>query len=312
MATPSPLLGALAGAALVGGAWAVTHWSSLDAAPPPELGAAHGDVAAGRDARAILERLERIERRLASLGAGAPRTGSGGLDPARGPTLEGPRRTDVVDAGRDAAREGVAPGASAPASSEDLISEEVLERTLERTLDRLEEKRLEGYSNKDLRAQAQRLMNKDRDLVGARRLLEHLLARDLEPLERVEVLTDRGAAERGLGDHAASERTLREAMHLGGTDTEQGVAAGYHLVWTLSRAEQPGQALRLADDLLAARGLSSTMRPWMRWAGARLALQTGDTARARADYRALLDDVEGNAAYEQIAKDAMTNLAALE
>ncbi|MDA1195369.1 MAG: hypothetical protein O2894_09310 [Planctomycetota bacterium] len=289
---PSRMLFAfLLGAAAVGVAWflvgADTSRSPADLADDP-LGATALHASDASEAR-----LARIERRLDALLAA---TGVRTAGPAEGPELaaRGVEASDESESGE---------GAELP-----VITDEVLDRTLER----MEERRLARMTPEQLRAAAHRQIKEQKDMQAARALLTRVLARELEADFRAQVLTDLGSVERELGEYEASERALREAMSTAGMDTETGVKAGYNLVWTFRRAERTDRALALADELIANRTAPETLRPWLRWAGARMAFDHGDRERARQDYRALLGEVQGNSQYRQIAKDAEERLRELE
>ncbi|MDF1700800.1 MAG: tetratricopeptide repeat protein [Planctomycetota bacterium] len=294
MSNLAPLMGFLAGAVVVGGIWFLMAESG---APAPTtydddpLGAAALHGGADTDAR-----LARIERRLDDLVTA--------LDPRGAPAATGPELATRAPDGpaTEAGRGGMAPQAVP------VITDEVLDKTLERMADR----RFAKMTPAQLRAEAQRLMRQAKDPNAARAVLDRLLARDLEPDERGQVLTELGSVHRSLGDHAASEKALREAMRTAGMDTETGIKAGYHLVWTYSRAEQKDKALAMADELIANRDAPESFRPWLRWAGARMALEAGDQTRALRDYRALLEDVKDKQQYRQILRDAADKVKQLD
>jgi len=289
----SPWAAFLIGAGLVAGAWLfagqdpISETMLFDDDP---LGATPLHAADESDAR-----LSRIEQRLEVLIAAMERRGDTGA-----PEL----------AVRRDARQPTAPraGAATEPSAQPVITEEVLERTLER----LAEKKYAKLTPPQLRAEAQRLIRQAKDMNGARDVLERLLKRDLEPGDRARALTDLGGVHRTLKDYDASERSLRDAMRTAGMDTDTGIQAGYNLVWTYHLAKQPSKALEMADELIANRSASKTMRPWLRWAGARMAFENGNRHRASRDYRALLDEFKGQQAYRQIAKDAVAKLKELE
>lgn len=287
------LLAFLAGAALVGAAWWLAG-APGESAPgstplPDELGTGGAAVEA---------RLEGIERRLeALLAAAESRTAAPSDEPGLIGIGPGPHEEPTASAATDA-------GAEAP-----VITDEVLDRTLER----LRERRFAKMTPDQLRAEARRLIRQARDPNGAREVLEHLLGRQLAPDVRAKALTELGSVHRELGDTDASEKALREAMRTAGPSTETGIKAGYHLVWTFSKANQPRKGLALADELLALRDAPTTFRPWIRWARARMAYDSGDTSRALRDYRALIEDLDPDDVHlRQIVADAHDKLEQLD
>jgi len=300
----SPWLAAFLGAAIVGVAWSLagggaeTRQDDGIASGVPPIVLDHGDQ------RAVLARLDGIERRLDALGKAV------NAEPVR--AAEGPLL------------QGRAPGAAAPASEGSsaqgdaaalAVSDEALERVVERLEKKKQDQRFARMSDEQMIAEARRLRDRERDLNGAREVLEHLLTRDLDGEERARALMDLGAVHRGTGEYERSESRLREAMRLAGEDSEVGVQAGYQLIWTYSQAKEPARGLAMADHLLQAAPTSPTsrgMRPWIRWAAARMALDSGDKARARTEFRALLEDFKDSKQHAQIKADATRILKELE
>ena len=294
----SPLLAAFLGAALVGVAWFLAPTEE-----PQADGMTAGDmtpvVLGSDDQREVLARLDGIERRLDALGRAV---NAAPVPLSVGPALEG---RAPPSAGDDAP----------PAATPDqplAVSDDALERVVERLEKKKQEQRFAKMSTEQMLVEARRLRDRQRDMNGAREVLEHLWTRDLENEERAKALLDLGAVHRGTQEYEQSEKRLREAMRVAGEDSETGVQAGYHLIWTFSRAKQPERGLAMADHLLKSRGTTEQFRPWVRWAAARMAMDSGDKARARNDYRALLEDFKGEAAFKQIVVDATRNLKELE
>jgi tetratricopeptide (TPR) repeat protein len=299
MRSMSPLLAALLGAAVVG-----VVWFLAPADGPLGEGAPSGDMApvvlGAGDQTEVLARLDGIERRLDALGKAV---NAAPVRLSEGPALEG---RAPPSAGDDA------PVAPATSDQPLAVSDDALERVVERLEKKKQEQRFAKMSTEQMLAEARRLRDRQRDMNGAREVLEHLLTRDLENEERAKALLDLGAVHRGTQEYEQSERRLREAMRVAGDDSETGVQAGYQLIWTFSRAKQPERGLAMADHLLKSRGTTEQFRPWMRWAAARMAMDSGDKARARTDYRALLEDFKGKAAYKAILSDAARSLKELE
>lgn len=293
MSSMSPLVGFLAGAALVGGAWVLVGSGppgERPSAPDDPLDAGAFHAGADHDAR-----LARIERRLDGLLAAVEQRGV--------PVSEGPALA-VPGGGGEASDEGT----PRPAAEQPVITDEVLDKTIER----MRARRFAKMTAQQMRAEAHRLIRQVKDMNGAKDVLERLLARDLASDERGQVLTDLGSVHRSLQDYEASERVLRDAMRTAGMDSETGIKAGYHLIWTHSAAKQPDRGLALADELIANRSAPDGFKPWLRWAGARMAYDSGDRDRARRDYEALLVETGDRPQYRQIARDANAKLKELD
>ena len=292
MSTASPLVGFLAGAAVVGGAWLL-----LGTGVSNEVPHAADDPLAGIAPTADVDaRLARMERRLDEI--------AGALDRRAADASPGP---GLTVRGTESAGEATATSGGAPAE-QPVITDEVLDKTIERMRDR----RFAKMSSQQMRAEAHRQIRQVKDLNAARDILERLLERDLESDERGQVLTDLGSVHRSLQDFEASEKILRDAMRTAGMDSETGIKAGYHLVWTHSAAGEPAKGLAMADELLANRSAPDTFKPWLRWAGARMALDSGDHERAIRDYRQLMADVKDDQRYKQIVRDTADKLKRLD
>ncbi|MDJ0522475.1 MAG: hypothetical protein QNJ90_10445 [Planctomycetota bacterium] len=301
MRSTSPWLAALLGAAVVGVAWFVTAGAGDDAPlrdlPSGELVPAEASGPPGGGSNEVLARLDGIERRLDAL---AEAVRARPVREPAGPTL----------AGRVPEPEGEP---SAPPTDQPLaVSDDALERVVERIERKKREQRFGKMSNEQMLAEARRLRDRERDMNGSREVLEHLLTRDLESEDRAKALLDLGAVHRGTQEFEASERRLREAMRVAGEDSDVSVHAGYQLIWTYSQAKKPARGLEMADYLLRSRNRAPQLRPWIRWAAAKMALDSGDQTRARTDYRALLEDFRGKKGFEHIVKDATRALKQMQ
>ncbi|MBL8728142.1 MAG: hypothetical protein JNM25_06910 [Planctomycetes bacterium] len=213
----------------------------------------------------IAERLAALERRVAAAAVAAP---------------EPPRRdaapTTVIDAAQ-----------------------------LRRALDEIDAQRSQekyaAMSDQELLAEVGRLQWKSVDLGEAEVALRQLLARDLDADQRANALTQLGMLQRQRKDVAGSERTLQAVVDDRGMRDKAGSWAAYQLAWTM-RERDPSAALGVADALAQQAG-DAGMRTRARWTAARLAEETGDVARARADYEALLGVCGDSKEFADVAKD---------
>ena len=231
----------------------------------------------------IVVRLDRIERRLDE-----------GLLPPPGP--DGAPRLQGTG-------EVPATAADGPAAEKVAIDPDALADALET----IEERRWAGMSDEEVKQLAQRL-TKDRDLAAARKALDRLLGRDLEPAERSEVLTQLGMVQRANKDFEGSAATLREAIRVVGLDSPTGVQAGMQLAWTLSKTEDYAGALRVAEDVMRVPSSEGPMRTNMRWGVGVLSALDGDVARARAEFETVVREAQSNPNLAGLAKDAARRL----
>lgn len=185
---------------------------------------------------------------------------------------------------------------------------------LRRALDEVEQQRLRekyaGVSDADLLAEVQRLQWKNNDPLAAGAALQLLLARDLDPARRGEALTQLGMLQRDRNDVDAAEHTLRGVVDEFGMNGDIGSQAAYQLAWTLGKRD-PAAALSVADSLARQAG-NANMRTRARWTAARFAESSGDVARARADYRALLVEVADRKELFDVVKDVRYRLELLD
>jgi len=287
------LLGIALGAAGVGAAWMLAADAPLAT-----------DVADAEDSSEILAQLAAIRARLDAT-PGLPGTPPPG---GRGPQLEG------AAASRPASTEASEGQGDADARP-DLVrvdaSEAALERIMQRWEARKEERKYAGLDDKALRAEATRLLYQEKNAVAARAALQTLLKRDLDEEQRVNAMTELGGVHRSLQDFERSAEVLRDARRLAGADSAQGAQAGYQLVWTLATAKEPAEALVEADRVLESKGLSDQLRPWARWAAAKMADQSGNHGRALADWQQLLEDFQGKPRFKTIVEEAALRIAEL-
>lgn len=280
-----PMMLFLVGLFLGGGVYALSQslLTSSDDAPAPGLPpmAVDTDVLSSSALDKIVVRLDRIERRLDDIAAAPP------VERDR-PTLKG-----VAEAERDAIAK-----AGSVAIDPDALAE---------ALETIEERKWAELSDEEVRTAAQRLA-KSGNLAGARDAFERLLARELEPEARSEVLTQLGMAQRAGKDFEGSAATLREAIRVVGLDSPHGVSAGMQLAWTLSKTEDYASALRVAEDVIRVPSSAGHMRTNMRWGVGVLSALEGDTARARAEFETVIRDAEENTALEKLAADARRRL----
>lgn len=287
------VLGIALGAAGVGAAWLLAGESP----PGPE-------VVETEDASEILAQLAEIR---AQLGA-SPGLGGRPAPDADAPRLEG--------AGTSTPQAQAATGGQGEADpGPDLVrvdaSEAALERIMERWEARKEERKYAGLDDKALRAEVSRLLYQEKNAVAARAALETLLKRDLDEGQRVDAMTELGGVHRSLQDFERSADILRDARRLAGADSAKGAQAGYQLVWTLATAKEPAEALLEADRVLASKGLTEQLRPWARWAAAKMADQSGNHGRALSDWQQLLQDFEGKPQFKTIVEEAALRIAEL-
>jgi hypothetical protein len=298
-------------AALLGAGVVAVVWFLFDGGAEEGADSLGGDgppiIVESADQRAVLARLDGIERRLDAL---ATAVGARPAQDGDSPRLSGRARPSAETPGH--ARGEASAGTAAVEGGALAVSDEALERVVDRLEKKKREQRFSKMSDQQMLAEARRLRDRERNMHAAGETLEHLLTRELDDDDRARALLELGAVHRGALDFEKSEQRLREAMRVAGEDSETGVQAGYHLIWTYSRAKNPARGLAMADHLLQSPGATKAFRPWIRWAAARMALASGDKARARSDYRALMRDLKDKQAYKQILTDAARNLKDLE
>jgi hypothetical protein len=260
------LAGLLLGGGVVGAAWLTAGDARL---PSPDAGSPDG-ASRTRDDAALVERLDRIERLVAEIAS-------------RPAPPEGPSPSAGPVTGLLASPEGPALGsatAGVPAARGAEPHVELTEEAVAAGLARFEARRFERMTPAEAQAEAERLLVTQKDGVGAKRVLEGLLARPtLSEEERVKALATLGMTQRALKDFDASERTLRTALTSAGAETPTGRAVAYQLVWTLSEARRDAEAIELATRLTRPEAEPSMRRNAL-WAIHLLASRQGDAARA--------------------------------
>jgi len=287
---PAVLLGAVAGGALT---FAVLHWGgSREPAPASGLppGAAqpsHGErpasptsAAARVDLQPILDRLDRLTREVEAL------------------------RAERVTGGEQA-RTRVA--ASPRSVSIDVDS-------LEQALLAIEERRLDGMSDKELVQKAYAVRREGGSIDDGIRVLEAALQRDLEPERRAEIATLLAGFQRDLKTPeglAASENTLRAVVDEFGTNSRAGLSATYQLIWTASAQQDFDRAIGLSDAFLASPAATPRDRVNGRWAQAIMFQNRGDVQGARTRYEQLLRELDGQPEYVKLGKDIRARIDAM-
>ncbi len=285
-----PVMLFLVGLFLGGGVYALGQslLMPVDEPPPSSLSpmAVDTDALSSSALDKVVVRLDRIERRLDDIATAPP------VAPER------PRLKGSADAERTAV-ESTKPGAVA-------IDPDALAEALET----IEARKWAELSDEEVKSAAQRLA-KSGNLPGAREALERLLARELEPEAKSEVLTQLGMAQRAGKDFEGSATTLREAIRVVGLDSPQGVQAGMQLAWTLSKTEDYNSALRVAEDVIRVPSSAGQLRTNMRWGVGVLSALEGDSARARAEFETVIRDAEENPGLVKLAEDARRRLEEL-
>lgn len=188
------------------------------------------------------------------------------------------------------------------------IDENALATAIERAETRREQQRIEAMSDSELLAEASRLGHKGEDPATAARLLEQLLARSLQPAQRVEAMTQLGMAQREA-DPAKSIATLQSAVALAGADSQAGAWASFQLIWSAQRQGDHALALGAAEAALRSPGLHAKMRPNARWALASAAIEVGDLNRARSELQSLREAHGSDPELAKITADLERRLA---
>lgn len=286
---PAVLLGAVAGGALT---FAVLHWGgSREPAPASELQpgvaqSSHAErpasptsAAARVDLQPILDRLDRLTREVEALRS------------TRGVVEEAPTRV-----------------AASPRS----VSIDV--DSLEQALLAIEERRLDGMSDKELVQKAYAVRREGGSIDDGIRVLEAALQRDLEPERRAEIATLLAGFQRDLKTPeglAASENTLRAVVDEFGTNSRAGLSATYQLIWTASAQKDFDRAIGLSDAFLASPAATPQDRVNGRWAQAIMFQNRGDVQGARTRYEQLLRELDGQPEYVKLEKDIRARIDAM-
>lgn len=146
---------------------------------------------------------------------------------------------------------------------------------------------------------------------GAIDRLQVLLDRPLATTMRVRGLSELGFACRRLGDRAAEERALREAVRLDGGTTWWGVFAVHHLAETMHLEGKEREALAITDRLLGRSDLGDWLAGSVAWQRGRIAQTMGDPALAEEELRRLLRDYPEREDLAGARADAKRRLALL-
>lgn len=181
-------------------------------------------------------------------------------------------------------------------------------RAIDKARERQERARLDALPAAELRAMARALLYDKKDSAGARQMLETLLERPLDNLERGAVLTDLGIVQRDAQNLPASEKALLGAIDLLGIDSSDGAWAAFQLAWTAHGRKDDVRALAVFDSVARSAGVGEGLRFEARWNAAKLALAAGDAGRARADFESLLRECGSKESYGHIVKDIQARL----
>jgi RNA polymerase sigma factor (sigma-70 family) len=182
---------------------------------------------------------------------------------------------EVADS-RKGSRADAPPAPAAPRGLEALTSEELLAeiRRLSRQRHRTREEVAEG----------------SRRTVAA---CDAFLGRSVEAPLRVEVLTAKGVACRGVEDFAGAEAALHGALDLAGPTTTEGRSAIYHLAITASARKDDRAAADLLFGVARQAETPTEDRLKFRWWGAGY-LEAVDRAGALAELRAVVEEFGGS------------------
>ncbi|MBL8747762.1 MAG: hypothetical protein JNK78_01275 [Planctomycetes bacterium] len=277
------LLSAVAGGAIVGAfAWwlggasppsVAPSESAAAPAPAPLVATTTTDLAPvlGR-LDAMDRRLGRIEDRLDGFAATPVRT------PVSGPAPSGPIAVDV-----DA---------------------------LQRALEGVEQKKRDAKSDDELLRGA-RVAAKTGDVADGIAQLQALLQRPLTPDRRAEAMLELGMLQRQLGTReslAESARTLQQLVDANGMESKVGRGAAYQLVWTCADMKDAARGIALAQAYSQSPSATPYQRVEGRWATAILMQGSGDAARARQEFEALLRDMGDQAEFAKLATDIRQRL----
>jgi tetratricopeptide (TPR) repeat protein len=274
----------------LGAGAASTGWwvAQLDRSTSPPVIA---DAPAGRDD--------------ASTGTASAPAATAALPEDRG---EVARRLDTLEAKIDALAATVRPNGDRVPVPDQTIDEHVLARSLLRAQELREQQRIAAMSDTELLEEARRLGQKGNDPAAAAALLQQLLARNLQPAQRVDAMTQLGMAQREQ-DAAQSIATLQSAIALAGADSPAGAWASFQLLWSARRQGDHAMAIGAAEAALRSPGLNAKLRPTARWALASAAIDGGDVNRARIELQSLRNEGSGNPEVAKIVTELEQRLA---
>lgn len=183
--------------------------------------------------------------------------------------------------------------------------------SLERAQQEIERRRFEAMSDDELRQTAWRSYKANADGAAAVQALELLAQRATDPAKRDAALTELATMQRLRGGEdslAASAQNLRTVLAANGIGSERGVAAAAQLVYTLAAQGDRSAALQQAEAVIGSAAATPWTRAELRMSAADVRQQMGDGARARADYEALLRDIDGNPDFVKLAKEVRARL----
>lgn len=207
-------------------------------------------------------------------------------------------------AAREPVRAAHAPGGEVPAA---LAPTDV--DTIVRALEQVEAKKLDALSLGELLARANMHL-KTGEVAEARRVVEAALTRPLEPDDRARALTQLGMIHRSSGDFAASATALEQVVAEFGMESPRGSEAAYQLIWTRSKSGDQTAATQLAYRLAQATNLPEATRIQARWAAAITLSAGGDPARGRAEFAAILRELDGREEHHKLLEDIRRRLDA--
>jgi outer membrane PBP1 activator LpoA protein len=145
-------------------------------------------------------------------------------------------------------------------------------------------------------------VNSSEDTTTARRLLDHLLTRDLPPEQRQEALYTKGILHRTAEQYDESEASLKEVIATAGAESKVGTRAAYQLIWTYSGKGESDRALAQAADL-ANRRDGGYLRLSAIWATAVVANRAGDASRTADAVAALGREAESSPDAKRLVAD---------
>jgi len=199
---------------------------------------------------------------------------------------------------------------AAPASAADgvTVDADALQHAIEAAQQKAERAKFDAMTTGEVLRSAEELVNTNKDLAKARRLLEDLLARPLAPAERQKALLQLGIAHRSGADFEQSKAVLQQAIDLGGgTDVEAGAWAAFQLAWTCSFAGDAVGARQWFERVGRSSGSGKPLTIEGRWNAAKLAATAGDPG-ANAAFAAILADIGDDEAFRHIAADIRARL----
>jgi len=170
-----------------------------------------------------------------------------------------------------------------------------------------------GIDADELLLQAKVVASSDGQSARALEMYRAVTRRDVGPERKATALLGIADVYRDLHEYGAAARAFREARDVAGAGTEQGQSAWRQLGWALASGGQSADALREAEALRGAPGLSPLMRANADWMVALFAKGAGDVARARREFEAIVsryaDHPEAHLRdFAKMANDALADL----